>query len=60
MKKSQIKTEFWWAIHNLIAHPVSQFAWWTSLFGTIKLVAKFGDWIHDWTVPTHEHGTGRG
>jgi len=55
-----IYLEFWWAIHNLIAHPLSQIVWWISLFGTIKPIASFGDWIHDWTVPIHEVGKGRG
>ena len=27
--------EFWWAVHNLIAHPLSQLIWWTSLCGLI-------------------------
>ena len=55
-----IYVEFWWAVHNLVAHPLSQVAWWASLCGVIKSVASFGDWLHDWTVPEHEKGQGRG
>jgi len=44
-------TEFWWAVHNLIAHPLMQLLWWMSLCGLIKSVANIGDWLHDWTTP---------
>jgi hypothetical protein len=43
--------EFWWAIHNLIAHPVMQVCRFISLFGTIRSVDSFGEWLHDWTTP---------
>jgi hypothetical protein len=52
--------EFWWAVHNLIAHPVSQVFWWFSLCGLIRPVSRLGDWCHDWTVPVHGHEEGRG
>lgn len=52
--------EFWWAIHNLVGHPLSQLAWWASLFGAIKCLASFSEWLHDWTVPIHESNGGRG
>lgn len=52
--------EFWWAIHNLVAHPLSQLLWWASLCGRVQSVARLGDWVHDVTVPLHERGTGRG
>lgn len=52
--------EFWWAIHNLVAHPLSQFIWWASLCGLVKSISKFGDWVHDWTVPIHLREEGRG
>jgi len=58
--KQWLYLEFWWAVHNLIAHPASQLVWWLSLCGVVKPVAKFSDWLHDWTVPVHESGTGRG
>jgi hypothetical protein len=58
--RNWLYVEFWWAVHNLIAHPVSQLIWWLSLFGLIKPISNFGDWLHDWTVPIHEKGTGRG
>lgn len=43
----------WWALHNLVAHPVSEVAWWLRL-------RRFGDWLHDATVPEHARGDGRG
>lgn len=52
--------EFWWAIHNLVGHPLSQLTWWASLFGKIKCLASFSEWLHDWTVPIHESNGGRG
>lgn len=52
--------EFWWAVHNLVAHPVSQILWWLSLCGNIKPLARSGDWIHDFTIPKHDLNEGRG
>lgn len=43
----------WWAIHNLVAHPLSEILYWLRL-------ERIGNWIHDKTVPEHEQGTGRG
>lgn len=42
-----------WAIHNLIAHPLSEIMHWLHL-------GKLGGRLHDLTVPPHEPGTGRG
>jgi hypothetical protein len=58
--KKWLYLEFWWATHNLIAHPLSQLTWWLSLCGLLKPVNSFGNWLHDWTIPVHEHGAGRG
>lgn len=52
--------EFWWALHNLVAHPLSQFAWWLSLCGCWPWMAELGNRLHDWTVPRHTRGEGRG
>lgn len=52
--------EFWWALHNLIAHPLSQLLWWLSLCGLIRAVARLSDRVHDATVPHHDDGEGRG
>jgi hypothetical protein len=52
--------EFWWAVHNLVAHPLSQVMWWLSLCGVIKTVARASEWVHDWTVPVHTPEEGRG
>jgi hypothetical protein len=45
-----------WTIHNLIAHPASEVIWLIS-FGKLE---SLGNWIHDVTLPPHEHGEGRG
>lgn len=47
-----INNEFWWAIHNLLVHPLMQLLWWTSLCGRIRFLSEFGDWLHEWTTPT--------
>jgi hypothetical protein len=41
---------FWWAVHNLVAHPVSELLYWVRLKKLSKLV-------HDETVPIHEEAT---
>lgn len=46
-----IYREFWWAVHNLIAHPAMQVLRFVSLFGLIGPVNRFGEWVHDWTTP---------
>lgn len=38
-----------WAPHNLIAHPIGEV--WYLLTGS----SRFGNWIHDLTLPT-DHG----
>lgn len=42
-----------WAVHNVIAHPVSELLFWIGL-------RSWGDALHDATVPPHEPGKGRG
>lgn len=44
---------FWWAVHNLIAHPVSEILHWVGL-------DRWGNWLHDATIPVHDPRTGRG
>lgn len=48
-----VDAEVMWAIHNIVAHPVSEVLHW---FGFDRL----GSLIHDATVPPHEEGEGRG
>jgi hypothetical protein len=50
---ARLPERFQWTAHNLIAHPLSE------ILFQIGLV----DWsnrIHDWTIPQHDPGTGRG
>jgi len=53
MVKRTARENFWWAIHNLIAHPVAEILFWVGL-------EKLGNQFHDWTVPKHGKGSGRG
>ncbi|HUY36510.1 MAG TPA: hypothetical protein VMV69_27490 [Pirellulales bacterium] len=46
-------TAFWWMVHNLVSHPLSEVVFW---FGGRKLA----DRVHDWSVPRHRPGAGRG
>ena len=42
-----------WAPHNLIAHPLSELLFQLGF-------EDAGNRLHDWTVPLHDAGTGRG
>ena len=44
---------FWWAVHNLLAHPLSELLYWLRL-------RKLSEWVHDETVPIHARSQGRG
>lgn len=47
-----------WALHNLVAHPISEITWW---FGFIWLpIRSAGERLHDATVPRHMPEEGRG
>ena len=50
---ARLPERFQWTAHNLISHPLSE----------ILFQIGLEDWsnrIHDWTIPAHETGTGRG
>jgi hypothetical protein len=40
-----------WPIHNLIAHPVSELAYWIVRPLGKSRAKRVGDWIHDSTLP---------
>ncbi len=46
-----------WPVHNLIAHPLSEIVHWLTSW---RLGDRLSGWIHDVTVPGHNHGEGRG
>ena len=54
-----------WTLHNMIAHPTSEIFW---LGGYVLLqkfdrgssLIRFGNLIHDITIPYHQRGEGRG
>ena len=50
---SILPERFKWTLHNLVAHPLSEVLYQLGF-------ENEGNRIHDWTVPTHERGTGRG
>lgn len=52
------KRELLWTIHNLIAHPISEITYWIGAL--IPPVRRFGEWLHDLTIPAHAPNTGRG
>jgi len=43
-----------WTAHNLVAHPLGELVY---IFTGHQ---RFGNWLHDATLPTHVHGDGRG
>ena len=43
-----------WTVHNLVSHPLSEI---------VYLITRRDDWagvVHDFTIPDHDPGTGRG
>lgn len=54
----KIKENIMWAIHNLVAHPLSEVFYWTSF--VVPFTKDLSNWIHDVTVPNHHYGNGRG
>lgn len=52
-KERSWREKFWWAIHNLIAHPASELLYWFGL-------ENLGNKLHDWTAPSHNRNIGRG
>jgi hypothetical protein len=53
-----LKRELMWAIHNVVAHPLSEIT--NTLGALFPRVRDFGNWFHDLTVPPHAPNTGRG
>lgn len=49
-----------WPVHNLLAHPLSELAFWLARPFGIDRAATIAGAIHDATLPPHESGTGRG
>ena len=39
--------DMWWAIHNLIAHPLSEVLYWIGFM-------RLGNKLHDATIPIHD------
>ena len=50
---AKLPERFRWTLHNLIAHPASEVLFQLGF-------ENAGNKLHDWTIPAHEPGTGRG
>lgn len=50
---ARLPERFQWTAHNLLGHPVSEVLFQFGLTG-------LSDWVHDWTIPLHTPGQGRG
>jgi hypothetical protein len=50
---ARLPERFRWTAHNLIAHPLSEVLYQIGL-------RDLSNRVHDWTIPEHEAGTGRG
>lgn len=55
-----VKRELLWAVHNLIAHPISEITHWLAVIPGLGFLRDLGLKFHDITVPRHVPGTGRG
>ena len=42
-----LREKFWWAVHNLVAHPLCEVCHWVGL-------QRYGNKFHDWTVPVQK------
>ena len=49
-----------WPVHNLVAHPISELAYWIVRTMGKKKAEDVSGWIHDITIPVHVAGEGRG
>lgn len=47
------KRHFAWSFHNIISHPLSEILYLVGL-------RTLSDRVHDWSIPEHQPGTGRG
>jgi hypothetical protein len=50
---ARLPERFRWTPHNLIAHPLSEILFQLGF-------EDAGNRLHDWTIPAHQPGTGRG
>lgn len=50
---ARLPERFQWTAHNLIAHPLGEILY---QFGFHRLSNR----LHDWTIPLHPAGAGRG
>lgn len=54
-----MKKHLMYAVHNLIAHPLSEILYWLGVIH--HSFRDLGNWVHDVTLPAdEEEGQGRG
>ena len=51
-RPTSIRVEFWWAIHNIVVHPLYQLMWWASMLTGAERFALWAEMLHDWSVPS--------
>ena len=44
-----------WLVHNVIAHPVAEMAYWALYLFSPLRASRLSMWIHDVTCPNYEH-----
>ena len=58
---ARLPERFQWTIHNMLGHPLSEVVWQVGISRSPQSrLIRLSDWLHEWTVPLHEGGTGRG
>ena len=50
---ARLPERFHWTFHNLIAHPLSEVLFQLGF-------EALGNDLHDWSIPLHDTGNGRG
>jgi len=50
-----------WFTHNMVGHPLSELVFWLARpFIGLAKAENISGRVHDWTIPAHTPGTGRG
>ncbi len=50
-----------WTVHNIVSHPLSEIIYWMVVLFVGKNTAEaISGRIHDFSIPDHVRGTGRG
>jgi hypothetical protein len=55
-----MKEDIGWLIHNMVGHPISEVVFWVIRPFNRDLAVDTAGKIHDFFIPAHKKGTGRG